>query len=90
MKTLIVTQFADGQFRYKRTCVLEVPDDTEEKHIDDELLERLLDEEGVGWETDDFSGYSSHGHKIEGEVSDREVKRLPTISYPAHEEQKTA
>ena len=82
MKNVLVTQYGEGEVDYVRTCVVQIPDGFPEEAIENEILERCLDEEGAHWDIDYSSGTSATRSHVERMASERDMMGRAFIEYP--------
>jgi len=83
MKTVVVTQHGEGEHEYVRKCVVQIPDDFPLEAIENEVVERCLNDEDVSWEINYEGRISAIRCDIERIGSERNMMGRPFIEYPS-------
>ena len=84
MKRFVITQYGVQEAEVARSFVLEVPDDMTEEDVDaldEDRLETLADEAGVGWNEPEFTDLQADRHYLEGEAEQMASDHMEVVKW---------
>lgn len=84
MKRYVVTQHGVQEAEIERSFVLEVPDYMNKEDvdaIDEDHLETLANEAGIGWNQPDVTDLQADHHDVAGEVEATAKEQLEVVKW---------